>query len=366
MQTKKTIAIFTTSEGHQSIAEAVAQTLKNDFRVVTFFYKDPMMRTYMPFYQLFPHLFSIPFKISQYDKLTTTIRSGFKKRIHKKLLAFIEEHHPDIFINTYMMFVPSLEEISQSSGIPFINILPDPRTIHPLSVSEQATTNTVFDKTQLSALQENHEHAGFSELGWFVRDEFEQQYDQALIRKKLHLAKKKFTLLIASGSEGTALVLKLIGLLTAPKKNLQIVVACGGNTTLFRTIQLTKKILRQSGHATTIIPLRYVSNLHEYMQAADLIVGKAGPNTLFEAVATRTPFFAITHIAGQEDGNLDIIRDYKIGYVEENPMKATKMINRIIQHPIELEVFQSHITTMHQHNSSAKSKLLELVNIYCN
>lgn len=357
MQTKKTVAIFTTNEGHESIAQAISSALEPHYHVVTLLHKDPLMHTYLPFYQLFPHLFSIPFKVAQYDKLVKPIKTAYKRRVQKKVLAFVDTHQPDILINTYMMFIPTLEEVSQQRGIPFINVIPDPKTVHRLGVSESATTNTVFDQSQLDLLQQTHPASSFTVTGWFVRHEFEQDYDQEQVRKKLKLAKNKFTLLIASGSEGTALIIKLVGLLSESKKDVQIIVACGNNQALYKAIRLTQRILRQTGHKTTLIPLKFVTNMHEYMQAADLVVGKAGPNTIFEAVATRTPFFAITHIAGQEDGNLDIIRDYHLGYVEENPLKATKRIRHILNNTSSLQEIVSDLDRVALHNRCAKPRI---------
>jgi UDP-N-acetylglucosamine:LPS N-acetylglucosamine transferase len=55
----------------------------------------------------------------------------------------------------------------------------------------------------------------------------------------------------------------------------------------------------------------------EVLSASDIVFGKAGPNFLFNVVACKKPFVAITHVGGQEDGNLDIIRKKKGRKVSE-------------------------------------------------
>jgi UDP-N-acetylglucosamine:LPS N-acetylglucosamine transferase len=97
------------------------------------------------------------------------------------------------------------------------------------------------------------------------------------------------------------------------------------------------------------------------MQAADIIVGKAGPNTLFESVATYKPFLAITHISGQEDGNLDIIREKKLGWVEENPLKASRKLHELINNLPLLTSLQPDILKMANHNLAAKKVLLKVL-----
>ena len=97
------------------------------------------------------------------------------------------------------------------------------------------------------------------------------------------------------------------------------------------------------------------------MQAADLVIGKAGPNSVFEAIATLTPFFATTHISGQEDGNLDIIRDLKVGYVEEDVKKASKLLFKIIEYPEQLKEFKPHLKKLADYNKNSKKELQKRV-----
>ena len=93
------------------------------------------------------------------------------------------------------------------------------------------------------------------------------------------------------------------------------------------------------------------------MQMADLIIGKAGPNLIFESVASQKPFLAISHIPGQEDGNLDIIKDYKLGYVEENPFKAAKLLRSVINDPSNLQQFQAAIAKLRVTNQKSQAIL---------
>jgi UDP-N-acetylglucosamine:LPS N-acetylglucosamine transferase len=220
--------------------------------------------------------------------------------------------------------------------------------------------NLVFDQKAIQTWQEIYPEAKYDDLGWFVRDEYQPLENKAALRKSLKLQPDTFTLLMVSGSEGTNSILKILPGLITSSKPVQIIVACGANKMLLRSVKLLRKILRKTHKKHTILPLGFTKNLHQYMQASDLVVGKAGPNTLFESVATHTPFFAITHITGQEDGNLEIIRDYQIGYVEEKPSKATKLLKRIIKNPSMLEKFQPFLKTLAKKNSQAPQKFLRL------
>lgn len=361
MAHKKAISIFTTDEGHKSIAQAAAEALDQDYEVSIFHHRDNSLDLYMPFYQLFPNLFKIPFHIGQNAKLTPLLHNMFRKRMAKLLYKYFHQAKPDLMINTYFMFSPVLEDIQDEYQVPFINLLTDPKSVHSLVISEKAVVNVAFDTNQVALCTSMNDRARYKTLGWFVRDQFEQPYDKVEVRKKLRLHPKKLTFLVASGSEGTALIMKILGLLLEPNEDLQLIIACGNNKNLFKAVKLIARMLKQTRNKTKIVPLSFTNKLHEYIQAADLVVGKAGPNTLFESVATLTPFFAITHIAGQEDGNLDIIREYKLGYVEENPLKATQILQQIINNPAELDQFIKPLQKMSAHNKKAKEQLRQTV-----
>jgi UDP-N-acetylglucosamine:LPS N-acetylglucosamine transferase len=86
--------------------------------------------------------------------------------------------------------------------------------------------------------------------------------------------------------------------------------------------------------------------MHEYIAASDVVIGKAGPNLIFESVACRKPFIAISHISGNESGNLGMIKDYNLGWVAENPFTAGKLIKDIIADPGLLQLKQAGLEHM--------------------
>jgi len=71
----------------------------------------------------------------------------------------------------------------------------------------------------------------------------------------------------------------------------------------------------------------------EVLQASDIVFGKAGPNFMFDVVASRKPIVAITHIGGQEDGNVEIIKKKKLGWVKEKPGEAASFLLEYLEKP---------------------------------
>ena len=106
---------------------------------------------------------------------------------------------------------------------------------------------------------------------------------------------------------------------------------------------------------------RFTPKMPQLMTLADLVIGKAGPNLLFETVALRKPFFAICHVSGQEDANLDLIRKKNLGFVEERPLKAIKLLKQIIAKPKMLDKFTASIEKEKAYNKKAGQKLVKIV-----
>jgi 1,2-diacylglycerol 3-beta-galactosyltransferase len=59
--------------------------------------------------------------------------------------------------------------------------------------------------------------------------------------------------------------------------------------------------------------LGFVDNVADWMGAADILVTKAGPTTLCEALATGLPMIISGYLPGQEEGNVSYVRAQDVG-----------------------------------------------------
>jgi len=360
---KKTIGIFSTKQGHQSIAEAIKEKIereaKDRYQVKIFYTKLLLELVYDSFYRLAPSALKFPYdlsiKIVEKDtELKKLVYYHFFQTTYKSSLQFVKKNQIDLAISCYFPFGPTLEKIQSKMGVPYLNIITDPRTIHPWQISPQAQSNFFFDQT---AIANFHKQCQATVSGWFVGDKYEKNYDKEKVKQELKI-KEDLVFLIVSGSEGSGAILKILPSLINCPKPLRVFVACGKNQALYQNVLGIKKSLASFGQSKALItPLSFTKDMRLYMQAADLIIGKAGPNTLFESVATLTPFFAITHMV-QEEGNLDIIKEKHLGYVEEKAEMANKKLLEIINHPEQLKVFQKSLIDLKKYNQQSGKILI--------
>ncbi|HYD34919.1 MAG TPA: glycosyltransferase [Vitreimonas sp.] len=361
MKTKPTIALLTAPQGHLSIGQAAQEILSNQYHIEHFHFEDPWFSIYKPIYQFLPIANQIPFALSKNALTLPTIKKLFLRRTQKRIERFLNKVKPDLCLSTYFMYNPALEAYQQRTGVPFINVLADPVSIHPMHIAPEARVNLVFDEHALRICQELEPGGHYEVGGWLVRQKFQRTQSTPYFRDQLGLDPDTFTLLIASGSEGSALILKILPLLVQTTQPLQVILVCGKNKMLYQSLKKTKHILAGFSSSIKLVVLPFVENMHEYMMAADIVVGKAGPNTIFEAAQTLTPFFAITHIAGQEDGNLELIKKYRLGLVEERLFKIHHKLERLITHPKVLAEYQAPLKKMAAFNDAARATLLKLV-----
>jgi UDP-N-acetylglucosamine:LPS N-acetylglucosamine transferase len=356
------VLILSTVEGHLSIASTIAEALRRDgLSCHVAVCPDRILRVYRFFSRYRPSLLRIFFDLLGVALFRNAVALRLRAGYTGTLFDLMERHSPRILVSTNYAFEPSIARHRRRIRVPYVNIVTDPRTFFRLNLSTVADVNCVFDERLAEDFRKLHPRVRTRVTGWFVRGQFQEVADRGTVRAALGLERSLFTVFVAAGWEGTNQVLKILPGLMTTRRPVQIVVACGNNTRMLGLVRGMAEAFREKAPGVRLSALPFTRAIHRYMQAADLVVGKAGPNMLFESVATGTPFFAITHNHGQEDGNLDIIREYGIGLVEENPWRARAMLRAIIDGRESLERFGPGVRELARRNRDAVRHIRETV-----
>jgi UDP-N-acetylglucosamine:LPS N-acetylglucosamine transferase len=97
------------------------------------------------------------------------------------------------------------------------------------------------------------------------------------------------------------------------------------------------------------------------MASADIIMGKAGPNMLFESVTLGKPFIATAYIPGQEEANLAFIQRHNLGRVAIRSDEQRKLLSALIHHPERFIDMAASIETRRQENNQAMQRIAPLL-----
>ena len=145
-------------------------------------------------------------------------------------------------------------------------------------------------------------------------------------RSKLGLDIDRFTLQLNLGGEGIG-SLALLRDIIHNDLDMQVVILGGISNKEKNKIQ---KIVRSGSRTSVYIP-GFVKNVNEYLAASDIIAGRAGINTIVEAIYAHRPFL-ITELVYTVIPSADYIEKYNVGWnCTDNRKKALDIVSYYVQ-----------------------------------
>ena len=373
---KKKILVLTDHMpwGHRPIAKAIFNYLKgnekdNNYEVV---YAEVKAETgvaddlYTFAYRYIPltnrwasKVFDIKFARDLMRKSTIFNLPRLKKEINKI--------KPDLIISAYFVHSHSLADWRKEENKKFKlwTIVADPWTIIPISFVKGCDLNIVYDEIgEKLALKYDIKKNEILKTGWWVRPEMYKKIDKKEVREKLGIKNDRPVIFVGGGSLGTSALPKLLPTLIFLKSKVTFVINTGVDKFSYNLVEKYSKILTKFRKDDVVIikNMGWIDNMAEVLGASDIVFGKAGPNFLFDSVACQKPFVAITHIGGQEDGNIDLIKKKKLGWVRE---KNSELVNFLYQYLDDPKYFEDKFKEMIKkealNNESSLNIILERV-----
>ena len=217
-------------------------------------------------------------------------------------LKLLEEHPADLFISTYSFAsAPVLQAMAKLKlTTPFITVVTDIVTIPPIWFDQRTTLCFVpTEEAREQAVINGIELSKLTITGLPVSKRFfPASAPKAQLKGELGWNPRRPAILVMAGGQGVG-PLGRIATALAPL-NATIIIICGKNTSLHES-------LAAKTWPDNVLVQGFVGNMPDYMRAADLIVTKAGPSTIMEALNTHVPLMLYARLPGQEEGNVDFV-----------------------------------------------------------
>lgn len=144
------------------------------------------------------------------------------------------------------------------------------------------------------------------------------------IREALGWKQGMTTVLAVGGGEGMGPLAEIAKGIANAGLPIQLAVVCGRNESL-------REQLSKQNWPIPVHVYGFVTNMPDLMRASDLIVTKAGPSSVIEAINAGLPIVLSSALPGQEDGNVRFVVDNGAGLWAPGPQKVVAAVKELLQ-----------------------------------
>lgn len=253
-----------------------------------------------------------------------------------RIRKVVQKIKPDLIISSYWLHSHSLAGWRQKEKINFKlwTVVADPWTVLSASYVPKADLHLVYDEIgEKLGIEIGIEKKKILKTGWWVRPEMYRKFDRDKMRKKLGFTDNRPVVFVGGGSLGTNSLAMLLPALMLIKKKVGFVFNTGKDKIAYNLVEEYIKLFKKLNKKEEVVikNMGWIENMGEVLSAVDIVFGKAGPNFLFDVVASQKPFVAITHIGGQEDGNVELIKKKGLGWVRERRNEAADFLLKYLK-----------------------------------
>lgn len=239
------------------------------------------------------------------------IRAVFGPGVRKVVTELLKQHDPDVILSVHPLLNHIAHQAIRRSGRPraLMTVITDLVDFHRGWTFSQA--DLVIAPTDLArkvALRRRVPHDRVKLLGLPVDLRFRPPAprEKQAMRRRFGIDEERFTILLIGGAAGVGDIGAQLRELALEPHPWQLVVVCGRNEKLRRR-------LADMNLATPTLILGFVDYMPELMRACDVVVTKAGPGAIAEALATGLPLVITGFLPGQETPNVDFVVESGFG-----------------------------------------------------
>ena len=257
------------------------------------------------------------------------IRSVFNKLNTQKFLRFYDDFAPDAVICTHFMPLEILATRArqEGAGAPLYCVVTD-FAVHSLWIMDGGVSRyyVATEEARRQLVRKGQPPERVKLTGIPVDPVFSRSEPPEAARRRLGLRPDLPTLLLLSGGCGVGPACELVASLRELTLPCQLLVVAGNNAQL--------KAEAESAAATLSFPAKaygFVNNMHELMDAADIVISKPGGLTTSEVLAKGKPLIVIDPIPGQEQRNCECLLEagaaLRLFEVEDAPYKIQTLLS---------------------------------------
>ena len=332
-----------TGGGHRSAAEAVIEALELeapgsfDIQLIDVFKQyAPLPLNLAP--AAYPGMVRVPqmwgfgYRMTNGQRRARAITGAAWPYVRRAARRLAREQQADLIVSVHPVMITAVLKGYGSRRPPFFTVVTDLVTTHALWYDPGVDLYTVpTEAARQRALACGLDPARIHVVGLPVAQRFCQPVgDRAALRAELGWPTDRPVVLLMGGGEGMGPLFDTATAIAAAGGDFALAVICG------RNLRLKQDLEAQDWPIPTRL-YGFERRIPQMMQAADLLVTKAGPGTIAEAINAGLPMVLYSRLPGQEDGNVTYVVDEGVGTWAPGPARAAASVHRWLQDPRTLQ-----------------------------
>lgn len=371
----KKIIIFTCIGGHNTISNALQNSLKNDYQVtihnifLNVLHSIDFVRTLSWGAYSTEDLYSFILKKQWHAFMNcVVIQIGYfifslrKNSIYRLIFNAIQKEKPDLIISVIPFFNPYFSQVAHDLNIPFILVPTDV----DLTTFLYRMNNAAYDKMYVTLplndempkkqLQTINVAADRIHLtGVALNEVFFKAQDLESIKNQFNIPSHKPVILLLMGSQGSASLYQFAKELAHIKVPFHLIMVLGHNTQQkiqLDTITFPSYITYNIFGFTPYVP--------QLMAVSDLLITKSGGISVCEAFYMNLPMLldATTEILMWERLNQDFVVKNKLGTIVSNLSCLAQQVTTLLTDRQTLLSYKENLKSFEKKNGNQEIKKL--------
>ena len=330
-----------TGGGHRSATEAIIEALQLEYgdayttdMVDIFLEAAPPPLNQLP--ALYPKLVRVPqawglgYYLSNGHRRARLITGSAWPYVRRSVKRLVTNHPSDLIVSVHPLAnAPALRALGKRRP-PFITVVTDMVTTHALWYHRQTDICVVAtEEAARRAIACGLAPEKIRIIGLPVADRFCQPVgDRQALRQRFGWPASRPVVLLVGGGEGMGPLEQTAHLIASNCPNASMAIIAGRNQNL-------KERLEALDWPIPTFVYGFVREMPDFMRAADILVTKAGPGTISEALIAGLPMILYSRLPGQEDGNVGYVVAEGAGVWAPTPDKIVTALQEWLERPKE-------------------------------
>jgi 1,2-diacylglycerol 3-beta-galactosyltransferase len=279
-----------------------------------------------------PLAWEVGYKLTDGQRRVRMLQTTMRPYIKRAVTRLRQEHPADLYVSVHPLFNEGfIRELGPSRPL-FMTVVTDMITAHSFWYAPDVDICIVAtEQAKQRAVENGLEAAKVEVIGLPVsRAHTQQPGERSQYRRELDWPADIPIVLLVGGGEGMGPLKRTAIALSSLDVEFGLAVIAGRNQEL-------QEELRDRKWERPVFVYGFERRLPLMMRAASLLVTKAGPGTISEALNAHLPLVLYSRLPGQEEGNVDFVAETGTGIWAPGPEYSALAVRRILSNPDLLE-----------------------------